>query len=226
MSYILTPNEVRELKWKRSFPRETKARVVPYYIHEGMCYFLLGRENFNTKPARGIYNMLGGHRESNETILTCAERELHEESIGVLNFGLTHKTKILQRNRRYIFFIPFLGSNHMEVIEEFEKRKKLVKNHKYIELTEIMGYPVNEENIGYLNEIDELRWVPETGICGRHIYRSVVDVFQNIFNKQENIGLEGLMSCLRKAFTMDTTLPTDKPKFCGTPFDVLTQCNA
>lgn len=181
MSYVLTINQINDLRQKRHFPKETKARIVPFFITTNTkeCYFLLGKEHFNNKPSRGIYNMLGGCREPHETIFECAQRELLEETIGILLFNVHSTPFIIQRNRRYIFFVPYVGSP-MKLLEEFNHRKAFVHTHNYAELTKIMGYPVNSSNITHLNEIDELLWVSESQIYGPHIYRSVIDVFQTM----------------------------------------------
>ena len=226
MSYILSPEQVRDLKWKRSFPKETKARIVPFYFKNNRCYFLLGKERFNRKPNRGLYNSLGGHREANETIFSCAKRELKEESIGVFDLEdfPIQKSMIIQRNRRFIIFVPFVG-NTKEVQDKFMQRKMLIQDKKYDELSKIMGYEVNLDNIGYLDEIEELLWVPEYNIRGRHIYRSVIDVFQRVMFQNKNIGFNGFVETLKRISSSDYKL-SRVSQLCFHSVDALSQVSS
>lgn len=198
MSQVLNLEQIRELKWKRVFPKETKARIIPYYFKNNICYFLFGKEQFNRHPKSGIYNSFGGHREANETIFTCAKRELKEESIGIFELDdfPIQKSIIMQKNKRYILFVPFTG-NIKDIHEKFNRRKFLIKFNRYEELSQIMGYEITSDNVGYLDEIDEIKWVSEYNIYGRDIYRSVIDVFQIVMYQNKNIGFHGFLELLK-----------------------------
>jgi len=222
MSYILNSEKVRELSWKRSFPKQTKARIIPYYVKNDSCYFLLGRERFNMNRSRGLYNSLGGRREFNETIFNCARRELKEESIGIFNLDdfPIQKSVIMQRNRRYIIFIPFTG-NIKDINEKFVYRKGLIKNRDFDQLSKIMDYTVDTSNINYIDEIEDLMWVSEYSINkGKHIFRSVIDVFQHIIvNNNKNIGFSGFLDLLKKNYINYINPSTEKIKVYK--FDVI-----
>lgn len=176
MSKFLTNHEIDILKINKKYPKSTKARIVPYKIINNQCYFLLCEENFKIRQNIGKYNMLGGAKNENETILKCAERELFEETLGLINFKPTNI--VLKRNKRYIYFIPYYGTSFIQ--NEFKKRLKIIKEKQFKQL------PENLKKIDLMDssyyEINSLSWVHESDINNHTIYKSVKDIFVNILS--------------------------------------------
>lgn len=169
MSYIQNDYQFQELFNKRHYPKETKARILPFYVVNNNLYFLVCEENQKHNHVQGIYNILGGYRDKDETIIECAMRELKEETLNntLFNQSLLRKELVLKRNKRYIIFLPIL-SNIGQIIPQFEYYKNLLKNNK------------NYTNIDCLCEIKALKWISYKEIRGRNMYRSVQDIFKSI----------------------------------------------
>lgn len=173
MSKILTNNEIDILKTLKKYPKSTKARIVPYKFINNQCYFLLCEENFKIRHNIGKYNMLGGSKDENETIYRCAERELFEETLGLINFKPTNI--VLKRNKRYIYFIPYYGTRFVE--NEFKNRLNQLKENNLPEY--LKKIDVNDKSY---YEINNLIWIHESDINNMNVYKSVKDIFNNIIN--------------------------------------------
>lgn len=193
MSKILTIHDIELLKINKNHPKNTKARIVPYKIVDGSCYFLFCKEHYNKFANIGTYNMLGGFRDKDETIFECAERELFEETLGVVPFKTPNI--ILKRNRRYIMFMDI--SNETNIIYEFKKRLNNIRTYNYNNLPNCLK-DINCYDTCY-NEIDDLVWVNEKYILHKDIYKSVVDIFKTIIDDQKNIyNINNFMNILKK----------------------------
>lgn len=163
MAHIINNDQFNDLFYRRQYPKDTKARIIPYYVINNQLYFLLCEEYFKYKHVNGIYNIIGGHRENKETIIECIVRELYEESLNTvnININLLKKELILKRNKRYIIFMPIID-DIASIIPLFEFRRSI---------------PQNED---CFKEIKQLKWLSEREIFTNKVYRSVVDILLNI----------------------------------------------
>jgi len=200
MSYIQSDYQFNELFSKRHYSKDTKARVLPFYVVNGSIYFLLCEENRKCEYIHGTYNILGGHRDVGETIIECAKRELQEETLNTIPFdyGVLNKDLIVRKNKRYIIFLPIF-CNVKKIIPDFLQNKLLLEessnNVKYIfeESSSI--------NINCLCEIKSLKWINDREIRSRKIYRSVQDIFKNIITeKNESMSFENYMYKLKNLY--------------------------
>lgn len=197
MSYIQCQDQVRDLYSKRFYPKETKARILPYYVSNNTINFLFCQEYFKHEFINGKYNILGGRREYNETIIECAKRELKEETCNTLKLNdiFVKDELILKKNKRYIIFLP-IYNNINKIVSNFEKNKKLLENKEYkkLNLTE-------NDNIDCFSEIKELIWIDQSKIRGYDIYKSVQDVFKNIYTADNySISFYDYMNILKKNY--------------------------
>ena len=201
MSYVQNEYQFQELFNKRHYPKETKARVLPFYVVNNNIYFLLCEESSKRDCIQGTYNILGGYRESNETIIEYAKRELQEESLNTILFNesLSKKEFILRKNKRYIIFLPILfGTSN--IIPQFEQHKALLENNK-VNDTLLHLLQNHTTKLECLCEIKCLNWINEREIRGRKMYRSVQDVFKNIYSQQTTeILFENYMNYLKQSY--------------------------
>lgn len=198
MSYIQNDYQYQELFNKRHYPKDTKARVLPYYVINNTIYFLLCQENYKHEHVQGIYNILGGHRENNETIIECAIRELKEESLNTVKFdvNLLKKELILKKNKRFIIFLPIF-QDITKIIPQFECNKSLMKKNEQ-NSSKLSHIFENSSNIECFYEIKELKWISDREIRSRKIYRSVQDIFKSIITPQNiQISFEHYMCHLK-----------------------------
>lgn len=196
MSFILNEIQCNNLHYKNNYPKTTKARIIPYYVENNKLYYLLCEEKRKISYLTNdlyksnysffikTYNILGGHRESNETILQCAKRELEEETLNTISFN--NYSQIIKRNKRYIIFIPI---NECP-INIFNKRKNDLIS-KPIDYLKNYLPNLTEDNYEHYNEINNLKWIESSKINSPYIYQSVRDIFQDLklFNNQQ-ISLE------------------------------------
>lgn len=195
MSYIQNDYQFQELFNKRHYPKETKARILPFYVVNNNLYFLICEENQKHNHVQGIYNILGGYRDKDETIIECAMRELKEETLNntLFNQNLLRKELILKRNKRYIIFLPII-SNMEQIIPQFEYHKKMLKNNKNCIFKDYT-------DIDCLCEIKALKWINDKEIRGRNMYRSVQDIFKSIISSNNTqIPFENYIFYLKQLY--------------------------
>ena len=213
MSYIQNDYQFQELFSKRHYPKETKARILPFYVVNNNLYFLLCQENHKHEHVQGIYNILGGYRDKDETIIECAMRELKEETLNktLFNQNLLRKDLILKRNKRYIIFLPIM-SNIEQIIPQFEYHKEMLKNNKNCIFKDYT-------NIECLCEIKALKWVSYKEIRGRNMYRSVQDIFKSIIlSDNTQISFENYMNYLKQLYKKELEQSPNSITLNGTLF--------
>lgn len=200
MSYIIDNMHYKDLFIKRHYPKETKARIIPYYVVNNRVYFLMCEEKYKKEYVKGIYNILGGHRENMETIIECAKRELAEETLNVLELndnGLTNEF-IIKKNKRYIIFLPVYNAIK-NIIPEFELHKFLLNNQMYNK--KMYNIIKQTETLECLSEIKSLKWISEYDIYNKNVYRSVKDIFETIISdKNEQISCYEFLNKLKKLY--------------------------
>lgn len=192
MSFVLNESQCYNLNFKNNYSSKFKARIIPYLIQNGILYYLLCEEKYKSKNISNQYNILGGHCETNETIIECAKRELEEETLNTIK--LTDYSQILKRNKRYIIFIPI----NKCPINEFKKRKQDLQNGKSLGYLQTFLPGITEDNRQHYDEIISLKWIPSYQMNRYTIYQSVKDVFQNIklYNNTE-LSLEDFENNLK-----------------------------
>jgi len=200
MSYIQNEYQFNDLFNKRHYPKDTKSRVLPYYVVDNTIHFLLCEENRKYEFVQGTYNILGGHREANETIIECAKRELQEESLNTIPFNDSALTNhfILKKNKRYIIFLPVFYEID-KIISKFEQNKQLLESSD-VSADQIINLFGDNANINTecLTEIKCLKWINERDIRTRKMYKSVQDIFKTIITPQNTeISFNNYMNNLK-----------------------------
>jgi hypothetical protein len=84
-----------DLNFLHSSDYVRRAGVIPYMVHNGVTYILLGYSN----EKNPVWADLGGRSEEDETTLQTALREYGEESRYVLPIDLSRLSKILITGR-------------------------------------------------------------------------------------------------------------------------------
>lgn len=213
ISYI--QSDVEQLKTKIHFSKGTKARVVPYiFTHSPInnslkCYFLMCKEknNWNKKYSKEYTNFLGGHHNNGETIFQTAKRELYEESLNTIDTSLIDSLppqNIIKRNKRFIFFLPCKPLLY-KPIAEFQKKQDEINNslNKLETIRKILNNPnITEEDVNYYMEIKSLEWYSTDTLLlkGLNIYRSVREVFYNMFDSTSPNDYTTLTGYLHKLY--------------------------
>lgn len=166
-----------------------KAKVIPYCVKDGQLFFLLSREQINSKTeitANDKFNMLGGSCNEDETIIQTASRELSEETINIFSNDIEQMKRVPRQNvirtekyhkgTIYIFFFPTKLAMMNQVVRHFKMRKEVIgkvyddaplskKNYEMIDsLISIGKEKINKRNVKCFNEIAEIAWFSENDI--------------------------------------------------------------
>lgn len=181
----------------RGKSRLTRAGVIPFTIKRGKIYFLLGVDS-KTKE----YTDFGGGVKNHETFVSCACRELAEESCELFSGVITEDNlknsfAIVNKNRTNVIFFPFINNSYLETAAVQFKiaHDKLSHIKKYNELVSIVW--LNEDrfiDIAY-NKRPNCMWQKVKNMFRQNIFwrqlrctllgcnqRSTLNLIQNTFN--------------------------------------------
>lgn len=122
-----------------------KYNVIIVYNNEATKILMCERKK---EPYKGMFNLVGGKVEENETELEAAYRELQEEtSITDKDINLTHLMNIqyIQKNMELEIYVGKLNKN-IKVVEEINKLYWVDKNENFFDINKFAG----EGNIGHM----------------------------------------------------------------------------
>ena len=135
--------------------------IIPYSIHRGKIYFLLGRETLDIKwEESGMWAEFGGTREKNEKNIDCIIREFQEETNGFFGEKRIIKKRILRKKNNIIIYN--LNYKNIIIFYKIAYDKKLISyyNDSYNFLTKsiqkISNKNMNEINKNGLFEKDRI----------------------------------------------------------------------
>lgn len=117
-------------------PDHTGGGVLPYWVNEGVIYFLLSKEGFGS--AKNTWCDFGGAKDRGETLLDSAARECWEESRGILGDLKTIRKKISQSapiGKKYGMF--FLEVDRSQDLTNNNFVKRTFSDFHRMEKTEI-----------------------------------------------------------------------------------------
>lgn len=119
--------------------RLSRAGVIPFTIKNGVIYFLVGIDN-----KTGEMTDFGGGVKNHETFVTCAVRELAEESCEIFTNIITEKVlensfAIVDKNSTNVIFFPFINNEYLDKAPVHFKiaHNKLSHMKKYNELVAV-----------------------------------------------------------------------------------------
>ena len=156
------------------------AGVLPYAIHKGTKYYLIGREHLQVGwDGSGKWSDFGGDPEG-ETPLVGASREFYEETMGFFG-NLTDIVKSLKKTKRvsvpggYTYLMKIKYDPLLPVLFERVHRyfMQCAKMHKYKD--GYMGIPSCPNG---LFEKTDIKWISESEL------KKVVKEKANMFRKQ------------------------------------------
>ncbi len=166
------------------------AGVLPYAIHRGNVWFLLGLENEGTDKTRNnLYSDFGGGKEKGETPEETAYREFVEESMNAI--GNNNKIKMALKNPP----IVYKNKGYYEYLIKIKYDNSLTKTYNRI-LSELGRCMVDKRYKGHthksivscpvgLVEKVKFKWFkPDEIIKNKKRMRPVFyDTFTGILNK-------------------------------------------
>lgn len=93
--------------------RLSRAGVIPFTIKNDTVYFLMGIDR-----KTGEYTDFGGGVKNHETFVSCAIRELSEESCELFTGVITEQVlknsfAVANRNKTNVIFFPFINSEYL-----------------------------------------------------------------------------------------------------------------